>query len=147
MDVERIDDWQFSVKSGAGLYNVDLELRTCSCGVFEVEKIPCSHAIAAINDARLLVSSYVSPAYNKNTVHATYAHPLYPSASNFSFVKKEPCPPGACTGPGRKKKSRWQTWLELARKRNNKPRKMPKKYTCSKCKLPGHTRPKCVSIL
>ncbi|CAA7054289.1 unnamed protein product [Microthlaspi erraticum] len=65
MDVERIDDWQFSVKSGAGFYNVDLELRTCSCGVFDVEKIPCSHAIAAINDARLLVSSYVSPAYNK----------------------------------------------------------------------------------
>ncbi|CAA7055018.1 unnamed protein product [Microthlaspi erraticum] len=99
MDVERIDDWQFSVKSGAGLYNVDLELRTCSCGVFEVEKIPCSHAIAAINDARLLVSSYVSPAYNKNTVHATYAHPLYPSASNFSFVKKEPCRPRSLHRP------------------------------------------------
>ncbi|CAA7052193.1 unnamed protein product [Microthlaspi erraticum] len=146
MDVERIDDWHFQVKSTSGYYNVDLELRTCSCGVFDIEKIPCSHVIAAITMAGLSVSDYVSPAYKRNTCHSTYAHPLFPPPSRFSSVKKERCrPPKEKPTPGRKKKSRWQSWLEMARKRKHKPRKMPKAYTCSKCRLPGHTRPKCVS--
>ncbi|CAA7049310.1 unnamed protein product [Microthlaspi erraticum] len=100
MTAERIDTWCYHVKGGKRDCNVDLFRRTCSCGVYDVEKIPCTHVIAAA------------------------------AAANVP--------------PGRKKKSRWLTWLEMSRKKNNKPMKMHKKYSCSKCGEPGHTRLKCV---
>ncbi|ESQ38571.1 hypothetical protein EUTSA_v10029364mg [Eutrema salsugineum] len=47
MEVDRIDTWRFYVKGGTRNCIVDLEHGMCECGVFYIEKIPCSHAIAA----------------------------------------------------------------------------------------------------
>ncbi|KAF3585404.1 hypothetical protein F2Q69_00031322 [Brassica cretica] len=47
MTVQPIDGWRFFVKGGKMDCVVDLEHGKCDCGVYAVEKIPCSHAIAA----------------------------------------------------------------------------------------------------
>ncbi|CAA7045255.1 unnamed protein product [Microthlaspi erraticum] len=147
MTVERIDGWKFFAKGGPRDAIVDLEQLKCSCGVFQIEKIPCSHVIAACVAARVDWSIYVSPLYTKESLYATWSQNVYPRLSDDEFeVKKEPCGiPNVKVAPGRKKKSRWQTWLEMAmaRKKGTKPRKLHKKYRCSKCKQEGHTRPHC----
>ncbi|KAF3597129.1 hypothetical protein DY000_02022750 [Brassica cretica] len=47
MTVQPIDGWRFFVKGGKMDCVVDLEHGKCDCGVYAVEKIPCSHTIAA----------------------------------------------------------------------------------------------------
>ncbi|KAF3537603.1 hypothetical protein F2Q69_00022831 [Brassica cretica] len=47
MSVQPIDGWQFFVTCGKRDCVVDLEHVKCDCGVYGIEKIPCSHAIAA----------------------------------------------------------------------------------------------------
>ncbi|CAA7057065.1 unnamed protein product [Microthlaspi erraticum] len=146
MIVNRIDTWRFHVKGGRRDCNVDLENRTCSCGVYNVEKILCSHVIAAAAEANIDMSYYVCATHSTPSLFSTYASPIYPKAGTDSHVKPVPClPPGESVPRGRPKKSRWQTWLEMSRKKNTKPRKTNKKYSCSKCKEPGHTRPNCVA--
>ncbi|CAA7047618.1 unnamed protein product [Microthlaspi erraticum] len=119
MIVDRIDAWRFHVKGGrrdsAAEANVDM-------------------------------SYYVCATHSTPSLFSTYAHPIYPKEGTDSHVKPVRClPPGESVPSGRPKKSRWQTWLEMSRKKNTKPRKTHKKYSCSKCKEPGHTRPNCVA--
>ncbi|KAF3521707.1 hypothetical protein F2Q69_00048213 [Brassica cretica] len=107
--------------------NVDLELQKCDCGVYQVEKIPCSHAIAAGTAAGVHISTLVWPVYSKDTLFAGYSENIYPCVGQL--VEARTCfPPEVKRGPGRQKKSRWQSWLELSRMRGRKPRKQHRVY-------------------
>ncbi|KAF2572785.1 hypothetical protein F2Q70_00002647 [Brassica cretica] len=55
---------------------VDLENGKCDCGVYEVEKIPCSHAIAA----GIHVSTLVCLVYSKLNFFGGYSENIYPCA-------------------------------------------------------------------
>ncbi|CAA7045290.1 unnamed protein product [Microthlaspi erraticum] len=144
--VEHIDGWTFNVIGGGGHYIVNLENRSCECGVFQIEKIPCSHAIAASTEANMHISQNVCMTYTKESLYATYARPIYPEPTEDAEEEEDIClPPEVAPTRGRKKKSRYLTWLELSRKRQPKPRKVHKVYSCSLCRVPGHTRPHCVS--
>ncbi|XP_033138744.1 uncharacterized protein LOC103849422 [Brassica rapa] len=65
MTVQPIDGWRFFVKGGKMDSVVDLEHGKCDCGVYAMEKIPCSHAIAAGTSASLHISTLVYPVYSK----------------------------------------------------------------------------------
>ncbi|CAA7051710.1 unnamed protein product [Microthlaspi erraticum] len=110
--------------------------------------MPCTHVLAALASAGVHVSHHTCDTYSQECLYATYAHPIYPEEEIDNHKKKsERCrPPKPKDGPGRKKKSRWQSWLEISRKKGKSRRKKPKVYSCSKCKQPGHTRP-CPSLL
>ncbi|XP_018473887.2 uncharacterized protein LOC108845122 [Raphanus sativus] len=141
MSVQPIDGWKFFVTGGRRNCIVDLEHIKCECGVFGIEKICCSHAIAAGTFAKVHIASLVSPLYSRENLHAGYSHNIYPCAGEVEIRK---ClPPDVKHGPGRQKKSRWQSWLELSRFRGHKPQKLHKDYSFSNCKQPGHTRPNC----
>ncbi|CAG7875782.1 unnamed protein product, partial [Brassica rapa] len=140
MNVERIDGWQFVVRGGHRDCVYDLELRRCQCSVFDIEKIPCSHTIAAAKDANIHVSTLGCPSYSKNYLYAAYPANIYPKTSNA----RNCLPPDVKRGPGRQKKSRWQSWLEISRMRENQPRNLHKDYSFSQCKQSGHTRPNCL---
>ena len=140
--VQQIDGWKFFVKGGNRDCNVDLELQKCDCGVYQVEKIPCSHAIAAGTAAGVHISTLVWPVYSKDTLFAGYSENIYPCVGQL--VEARTCfPPEVKRGPGRQKKSRWQSWLELSRMRGRKPRKQHRVYKCTFCKETGHKRPQC----
>ncbi|KAF3604999.1 hypothetical protein DY000_02046922 [Brassica cretica] len=142
MTVQPIDGWRFFVKGGKMDCVVDLEHGKCDCGVYAVEKIPCSHAIAAGTSVGLHISTLVCPVYSKDFLFAGYSENIYPCVGQQ--VEERTCfPPDEKRGPGRQKKSRWQSWLELSRMRGRKPRKQHKVYRCSKCKETGHTKPQC----
>ncbi|KAF3602046.1 hypothetical protein F2Q69_00035980 [Brassica cretica] len=115
MSVQPVDGWKFFVTGG----------KRNSGGIF----------------SKLHIASLVSPLYSREHLYAGYSHNIYPSAGEVEIRK---ClPPEIKRGPGRQKKSRWQSWLELSRFRGHKPRKLHKDYSCSNCKQPGHTRPNC----
>ncbi|KAF3576258.1 hypothetical protein DY000_02030471 [Brassica cretica] len=121
MTVQPIDGWRFFVKGGKMDCVVDLEHGKCDCGVYAVEKIPCSHAIAAGTSAGLHISTLQ--------------------------VEEHTCfPPDVKRGQERLEKSRWQSWLELSRMRGRKPRKQHRVYRCSKCKETGHTKPQYLQV-
>ncbi|KAF3502606.1 hypothetical protein F2Q69_00043869 [Brassica cretica] len=123
MTVQPIDGWRFFEKGGKMDCVVDLEHGKCDCGVYAVEKIPCSHAIAA-------------------GTSAGYSENIYPCVGQ-QVEERTYFPPDVKRGPGRLMKSRWQSWLELSRTRGRKPRKQHMVYRCSKCKETGHTKPQC----
>ncbi|KAF2565317.1 hypothetical protein F2Q68_00027017 [Brassica cretica] len=101
---------------------VDLEHGKCDCGVYAVEKIPCSHAIAAGTSDGLHISTLVCLVYSKDFLFAGYSENRYPCVGQQ--VEERTCfPPDVKRGPRRQKKSRWQSWLELSRMRGRKPRK------------------------
>ncbi|XP_024014021.1 uncharacterized protein LOC112088098 [Eutrema salsugineum] len=146
MELDRIDTWRYYVKGGTKNCIVDLQHGMCECGVFYIEKIPCSHVIAAALAGRIAVDSLVCPTYSKKYLFAAYYANIYPQISEVQGVQPSIClPPDIHRKPGKRKKSRWQSWLEIARRKSKKPRKLHKLYSCSQCKQPGHTLPNCTS--
>ncbi|KAF2531323.1 hypothetical protein F2Q70_00031291 [Brassica cretica] len=106
MTVQPIDGWRFFVKGGKMDCVVDLEHGKCDCGVYAVEKIPCSHAIAAGTFAGLHISTLVCLVYSKDFLFARYSENIYPCVGQQ--VEEHTCfPPDEKCGPGRQKKSRW----------------------------------------
>ncbi|KAF8117454.1 hypothetical protein N665_0010s0031 [Sinapis alba] len=141
LTVQPIDGWRLFVTGGIRNCIVDLEHGKCDCGIYAVEKIPCSHVIAAGNHDGLHISTLVSSFYSKDTLFAGYSQNIYPHAG---IVKASKClPPNVKRPLGRQKKSRWQSWLELSRMRGHKSMKQHRVYRCSNCKETGHTAPHC----
>ncbi|TMW86257.1 hypothetical protein EJD97_021675, partial [Solanum chilense] len=44
----QIANYKFSVTGHGDVATVDLQIRTCTCRIFDLDKIPCPHAMAAI---------------------------------------------------------------------------------------------------
>ncbi|KAF3599248.1 hypothetical protein F2Q69_00036296 [Brassica cretica] len=142
MSVQKIDGWRFFVHGGKKDCVVDLEHQKCDFGVYGVEKIPCSHAIAAGSYAGLHNSTLVCPVYSKDILFAGYSENIYHCVGQQTEAHTR-FPPEVKRGPGRHKKSKWQSWLELSKMRGRTPRKQHRVYRCSVCKETGHTRPHC----
>lgn len=59
LEVSKINDSEFEVKGDARDQVVNLQTRHCSCFVFDVEKYPCAHAIAAAKYGNKHENDYV----------------------------------------------------------------------------------------
>ncbi|XP_024007216.1 uncharacterized protein LOC112083423 [Eutrema salsugineum] len=135
-----IDGWRFNVKGGSHNCVVDLELRKCGCGVYDIEKTPCTHVIAVSDAMHMHLATLLCPTYSKDYLYAAYSHNIYPPSIAMKTDETTQClPPDVQRKKGRQRKSRWQTWLEISRHKQKKPRKIHKQYSCSKCHQPGHT--------
>ncbi|XP_062103973.1 uncharacterized protein LOC133815107 [Humulus lupulus] len=92
-----------------GSFVVDLIALTCTCRKFELNGLPCSHAVAAIWKRGLNVLDYVHDYYKKESfihVYEGVVQPMpspnkWPSSSNAPIL-----PPPEYKLPGRPKKSR-----------------------------------------
>ena len=69
---------EFHVTGEDGSFLVDLEKKTCTCKVFDIDKIPCAHALAAFpggpNNMYTLCSKY----YLKELWSLAYVQTIYP---------------------------------------------------------------------
>ncbi|XP_019084347.1 PREDICTED: uncharacterized protein LOC104707696 [Camelina sativa] len=78
LTVQDIDEYQVQVTSGTSLHVVNLRDKKCMCRRFDLEKLPCAHAIAAgeyRNSSRISMSH---PYYRKNYVYTSYANAIRP---------------------------------------------------------------------
>ncbi|KAL5573267.1 hypothetical protein UlMin_022864 [Ulmus minor] len=71
----------YQVKGGEINAVVDIFNKKCSCKVFDIDRLPCAHAIAATLHAQVGVYSLVSPYYTKEYYMLAYQQTIYPVAS------------------------------------------------------------------
>nr|XP_016469880.1 PREDICTED: uncharacterized protein LOC107792201 [Nicotiana tabacum] len=59
-------------------YIVCLESKKCSCGQFQLDELPCVHALAALRHMNETYKNYCSPYYTKESLLHTYEIPVNP---------------------------------------------------------------------
>ncbi|KAG5595574.1 hypothetical protein H5410_036806 [Solanum commersonii] len=105
-------------------FMVYLKNKTCSCGKFQYEEIPCEHAWAVLKQKSLVADEYCLDLYKPITVLKIYEIPIYPLPDVAEWVIPEYIMP--------KKKPRAKTTRELLGLKG--------KHTCSTCGVVGHNR-------
>ncbi|CAH9088360.1 unnamed protein product, partial [Cuscuta europaea] len=101
----------YEVKRGKYQYKVKLEGQTCSCRLWDLTGIPCSHAICAMFDCGKDPESYVDECYSLAAFKRTYAHTLEPingetAWPNAGGEKIHPPLPKKMSGRPKKKRIR-----------------------------------------
>ncbi|XP_016454362.1 uncharacterized protein LOC107778587 [Nicotiana tabacum] len=67
-----LDSMLFRINNEGIKFIVDLKKGTCDCLEFQLDELPCPHAIAAINKRYLQKSDYSSKWYSRETWFKTY---------------------------------------------------------------------------
>ncbi|MQM10072.1 hypothetical protein Taro_042962, partial [Colocasia esculenta] len=109
-------------------YAVDLHLQTCSCGHWQLVKIPCKHACAAIGSNKEAVTQYVSAFYSTDVYRAAYERNIQPIPTFDMSDPPQPSevlikPPTTKRLPRRPRKRRIHSRGEVDHA-----------YICSRCK-------------
>ncbi|KAL5538211.1 hypothetical protein UlMin_045403 [Ulmus minor] len=132
----------YHVKGGELEGVVDIFNKTCTCKEFDIDKLPCVHAVAATHHAQVSVYSLVSPYYTKEYYLLAYGETIYPVGSQSQWdvpnevVARIVLPREVKDKKkGRPKTSRFPSVGEF-RKRKNR---------CGKCGAYGHYKKKCNS--
>ncbi|XP_019241465.1 PREDICTED: uncharacterized protein LOC109221433 [Nicotiana attenuata] len=108
------------------------ENKKCSCGQFQLEELPCAHALAALRHRNETYENYCSPYYTRKSLLCTYEIPVNPLPDESKWnvpqhildeVVKPPA--GDKRQPGRPQKERYKTYDEI------KPKKY--KMSCENC--------------
>ncbi|KAL5557636.1 hypothetical protein UlMin_033847 [Ulmus minor] len=132
----------YHVKGGELEGVVDIFNKTCTCKEFDIDKLPCVHAVAAAHHAQVSVYSLVSSYYTKEYYLLAYGETIYPVRSQSQWdvpnevVTRIVFPREVKEKKrGRPKTSRFPSVGEF-RKRKNR---------CGKCGAYGHYKKKCNS--
>ncbi|XP_024009592.1 uncharacterized protein LOC112084600 [Eutrema salsugineum] len=73
LTVHHIDAHRSYVTGGAFACVVDIQQRSCTCRVYDFDKIPCEHALAVIGKRpNLSLETFVHPYYTKSTLYGAY---------------------------------------------------------------------------
>ncbi|XP_049373974.1 uncharacterized protein LOC125839022 [Solanum verrucosum] len=142
------DDNQFTVFGVGSTSSVNLLEKLCSCREYDLVKIPCAHAIAALRSKHgdeygMNIYEYSPPLYKPETYLLAYSESI-----NVVPIESEWCmpeellsvnilPPLVDTKLGREKRERVKGVSEnFKSKRRNK---------CSICKRSGHKKTTCMN--
>ncbi|KAL1224311.1 Protein FAR1-RELATED SEQUENCE 6 [Cardamine amara subsp. amara] len=144
LSVQDINAYQVQVTGGgSSLHVVNLRDKRCSCRRFDLEKLPCAHAIAAAESRKISRISLCHPYFTSGYLYNSYSTAIMPRDFSLPIpehvVTKVCSPPIAKQQPGRPKKSRIKSILEIAMEKK-KPRKQ---HTCGNCNEVGHNRTTC----
>lgn len=142
-DVQSINQHEFQVTDGSRNYLVDLQQMTCTCNVFNVDKIPCKHAAKAARTRDLIPGLFVHQYYSKSNLCAAYSESIKPidelldvSEIPPNIVSYKCLPPDVKRGAGRPVKRRYECCGEQAT-----ARKKSTKQACSRCHRSGTVVP------
>ncbi|XP_057440306.1 uncharacterized protein LOC130732221 [Lotus japonicus] len=125
---------------------VDIEKQTCTCNFWELNGIPCRHAVSCLSDRGLNPENYVHDYYKKTAYNTCYEHIISPINGENKWPKLQQddiLPPEIKRGPGRPKKLRRREPDEPDKKNPTKLRRGGSSYTCSRCHKKGHNQRKC----
>lgn len=114
--VQMIDSYHVQVTCGSSLHVVNLDARRCTCRRFDIEKLPCVHAIAAAETRNVSRISLCNPYYYQDYLVNAYACSVMHVDSALRIpehVAEQVCmPPVVRQQPGRPKNSRFKSRLE-----------------------------------
>ncbi|XP_016162717.1 uncharacterized protein LOC107605365 [Arachis ipaensis] len=119
---------------------VDLARRTCDCGRFQVEQIPCRHVIACCANQRLDWQLYVHDVYKMTEVHKVYRFEFTPLGDPKTWPAYEgptlvANPALRRTSKGRPKLTRYLNEMDSCDMRGPQ--------ICRLCGAQGHSRSSC----
>ena len=69
---------RWEVNSGGKQFVVDVEKRSCACNCWDLNGIPCKHAVHVIAFRKEQVEDYMHDFYKKDTYIALYSHLIQP---------------------------------------------------------------------
>nr|XP_016483448.1 PREDICTED: uncharacterized protein LOC107804134 [Nicotiana tabacum] len=67
-----------TVIDGVKRFIVCLQNKRCSCGQFQLDELPCAHALAALRHRNEYYENYYSPYYTRESLLQTYEMPVDP---------------------------------------------------------------------
>ena len=155
------DPLHASVLSMSGKwYVVDLEARTCTCGHFQFDDIPCGHAVAVIQtyrspdgaQARRSARDFVAFNLTLTAFRATYDGPVMPPVEIATLAphENEPChAPLFKKARGRPQTARLTAGEQRARLAayNGMLENIPDRVQrCSRCREEGHNVTRCPAL-
>ncbi|XP_019232191.1 PREDICTED: uncharacterized protein LOC109212917 [Nicotiana attenuata] len=125
-------DYIHTVIDGVRRYIVCLENKKYSCGQFQLDELPCPHALAALRQRGESFEEYCSPYYTRANLLRTYEIPVNPLPDESKWnlpqhISDEVVNPltGEKRQPGRPQKERYKTYDELKSKKY--------KVSCGNC--------------
>ncbi|KAM6543336.1 hypothetical protein CsatB_007783 [Cannabis sativa] len=138
LEVKATTDYFFEVTRMKESWEVDLEKRTCTCNRFQIDEMPCGHAVAVMREMNMDPYTYCSDYYTKKNWLATYSGTVYPIGHQSEWEVPEEVkniivlPPHERVKSGRPKTLRRKAGWE--KDQHNK---------CSKCGELGHNKRTC----
>lgn len=143
-----VSDDRFLVQGDTFECMVDLVRRTCSCGKFDLMKIPCRHAIKAAFSVGIRAHTLTDDMYTTASWRSIYAESINPiSVPEDAWIvpphvqQAEVLPPETRRAAGRRKKRRYETVEDKIRSSQGTQRSKSRK--CSRCGGVGHNRSTC----
>ncbi|KAH9670064.1 UDP-N-acetylglucosamine transporter ROCK1 [Citrus sinensis] len=141
MIVRPVSPHRFQV-IGGGLKEglVDLQKRTCSCRVFQLDQLVCAHAITACLTHRVDFINLCSDFYTTESLSMTYAQSVEPVGDVADWEvpdeiqEMQVYPPVEAPPPGRRKELRIPSADEDVDRRT---------IRCGRCHELGHNRKRC----
>ncbi|GER46877.1 importin subunit alpha [Striga asiatica] len=111
LTMQKANNKIFKVCKGPNVFVVDIEKKTCSCNRFQMDELPCPHAICAIRGIHEDPEPYCSKYYYTETMLGTYSEAVYPvgidTTTPIANNKEEVIPPPQLSQTGRKKRKRY----------------------------------------
>ncbi|XP_019185976.1 PREDICTED: uncharacterized protein LOC109180722 [Ipomoea nil] len=113
----------YEVKRGRFQFKINLELRTCSCRLWQLTGVPCPHSICAIFHRGHQPDQYIHEWYTKEVYLKTYEHVIQPINGEQFWPRTEgdeiQAPvPRKMTGRPKKKKERLKMMKRTRTKTN-----------------------------
>ena len=135
----RLNTVEFQVTGGEATVIVNIGARSCTCRVFDLEQIPCEHAISCCREAGMSLYDLCSKYYRTEVWALAYAETIYPVPDTSQWdipnhVKEILLlPPRVQPKRGRPKQKRIPSIGEFTRRKNR----------CARCGQYGHYQKKC----
>lgn len=139
----RSDDWHFQIRGPFDQYTVDMQLRTCSCRKWDLNGIPCKHAIWCKKDDP---ERYVHRCYSVDTYKKAYEKSIMPINGSDLWPQcslQPPLPPIYKEKKGRPNKLRRREPDEPPAPGQTKLKKSSRTNRCSRYGQTGHNVRKC----
>ncbi|XP_070014667.1 uncharacterized protein [Nicotiana sylvestris] len=131
-----------TVLDGVKRYIVCLENKKCSCGQFQLDELPCAHALAALRHRNETYENYCSPYYTRKSLLLTYEMPVNPLPDEGKWEVPQHILDGVVKPQagdkrqsGRPHKERYKTFDEIKSKKY--------KVSCGNCGGEGHNKRTC----
>ncbi|XP_038717385.1 uncharacterized protein LOC120010664 [Tripterygium wilfordii] len=145
--VIRATNSEFEVLSSEGSFIVDVHARRCTCFGWQLNGLPCSHAVAALLCCRQNVVRFAESFFTVGTYRKAYSQTIHPvpdrslwqgMLEGFQNNKEQGGliinPPKGLRPPGQPKKRR------VRKEDSSNPKRI---VHCSRCNQTGHFRTTC----
>ncbi|XP_073138772.1 uncharacterized protein [Henckelia pumila] len=140
LKVDRSSNSSFEVVEGDKTYAVDLKHHRCSCRAWQVLKLPCKHACAAIESKSLSFYDFCDKYYTTRMYRETYRATINPIPT-FDMYESQLdeddviYAPDSRSHPGHRRTKRFPSQIEI------------RTLNCGRCHRKGHNRRTCKESL